>query len=383
LVTSLTRLREVDVDLSEDQRLFADTTARFIEEQCPMAAVRAMAENLEPPNSALIRDAGELGWFAQFVPEEFGGGSVSGVPIRDAVIVAEERGRKVQPGPFVETNVVAVALAQAGQPRQQQEWLPRLAGGEAVAAWAISDPFGAPEAGALRARPGGSGLELSGVVGLVSEGASASVLLATALAPSGRVVHCLVPTDAAGITMTPLTGLDLTRRFVTVTLDQVRVPEDAVLDREPGESLLARLIDVGATLGVAESVGAMTRLLEVTIAYAKSRTAFGRPIGSFQALKHLLADASLLVEVSAAGLTAATQALGDGSAAASEIVSIAKAYAGDAGVSVAQACQQVHGGIGFTWEHDLHFYLRRLAVDRVLYGDPSWHLERICRLHEI
>jgi alkylation response protein AidB-like acyl-CoA dehydrogenase len=100
-------------------------------------------------------------------------------------------------------------------------------------------------------------------------------------------------------------------------------------------------------------------------------------------LKHLLADASFSVEVSAAGATAAAHAVGDRSPAASEIVSIAKAYVGDAGVAVAQACQQTHGGIGFTWEHDLHFYLRRLAVDRVLYGDPSWHRERICRIHGI
>jgi alkylation response protein AidB-like acyl-CoA dehydrogenase len=162
----------------------------------------------------------------------------------------------------------------------------------------------------------------------------------------------------------------------------VKVPKDAILESDhPPLLLLDRLIDVASTLGVAESVGAMSRLLELTVAYAKDRTAFGRPIGSFQALKHLLADASLAVEVSASGATAAAQAVGDRTAAASEIASIAKAYVGEAGVAVVQACQQTHGGIGFTWEHDLHFYLRRLAVDRVLYGDPSWHRERVCRIH--
>jgi alkylation response protein AidB-like acyl-CoA dehydrogenase len=166
-----------------------------------------------------------------------------------------------------------------------------------------------------------------------------------------------------------------------VSFDGVHVPEDAVLTTGDTSSLLDRLIDVAATLSVAESVGAMSRLLELTVAYAKDRTAFGRPIGSFQALKHLLADASFSVEVSAAGATAAAHAVGDRSPTASEIASIAKAYVGDAGIAVTQACQQTHGGIGFTWEHDLHFYLRRLAVDRVLYGDPSWHRERICRIH--
>ncbi len=163
----------------------------------------------------------------------------------------------------------------------------------------------------------------------------------------------------------------------------VRVPEDVRCSMPTirRRCSTGRSLDIAATLSVAESVGAMTRLLEITVGYAKDRTAFGRPIGSFQALKHLLADASLSVEVSAAAATAAAHAVGDRSPAGSEIASLAKAYVGDAGVAVAQACQQTHGGIGFTWEHDLHFYLRRLAVDRVLYGDPSWHRERVCRIH--
>jgi alkylation response protein AidB-like acyl-CoA dehydrogenase len=371
----------VDIDLSHDQQLFRETTARFIESRCPMDTVRALADDPLRRDPYLLREAGELGWFALFVTEEFGGGSVSGSPMRDAVIVAEERGRRVQPGPFVATNVVALALAEAGRQDQKDTWLPRLACGDVVAAWAIGDRSGIPEAGALRARGTDRGLELSGTAGLVSDGSTAGLFLATALRDSGEVVQCLVPADAAGIEVTALTGLDLTREFVDVSFNEVRVPGEAVLDTDDPRSLLDLQIDVAATLGVAESVGAMSRLIEFTVAYAKDRTAFGRPIGSFQALKHLLADASFSVEVSAAGATAAAHAVGDRSPTASEVASIAKAYAGDAGVAVAQACQQTHGGIGFTWEHDLHFYLRRLAVDRVLYGDPSWHRERVCRIH--
>jgi len=371
----------VDIDLSHDQQLFRETTARFIEARCPMEMVRQMADDPLRRDPAIVRDAGELGWFAMFVPEEFGGGSVSGSPMRDAVIVAEERGRSVQPGPFVATNVVAFALAEAGRKDQQEAWLPRLASGDVVAAWAIGNRSGVPEAGALTARVNGAGLDLSGTAGLVSEASTAGLFLATALRSSGEVVQCLVPADAAGIEITQLTGLDLTREFVDVSFNGVHVPEDAVLDGDDPVSLVDLQVDVAATLGVAEAVGAMSRLLELTVAYAKDRTAFGRPIGSFQALKHLLADASLSVEVSAAGATAAAHAVGDRSPAGSEIASLAKAYVGDAGVAVAQACQQTHGGIGFTWEHDLHFYLRRLAVDRVLYGDPSWHRERVCLIH--
>jgi alkylation response protein AidB-like acyl-CoA dehydrogenase len=371
----------VDIDLSDDQQLFRDTAARFIDARCPMGTVRALADDPQRQDSGLLRDAGELGWFALFVPEEFGGGTVSGDPMRDAVIVAEERGRRVQPGPFVATNVVAYALAQAGRPDQQETWLPRLTSGEVTATWAIGDSSGAPVAGALKVRLADTGPVLSGTAGLVSDGSTAGLLLATALHDSGDVVHVLVPADTAGVTTTHLSGLDITREFVEVSFNDVRVLDDAVLNAEDSSLLLDQLIDVAATLSVADSVGAMSRLLDLTVAYAKDRTAFGRPIGSFQALKHLLADASLAVEVSAAGATAAAHAFGDHSPAASEIASIAKAYVGDAGVAVVQACQQVHGGIGFTWEHDLHFYLRRLAVDRVLYGDPSWHRERICRIH--
>jgi alkylation response protein AidB-like acyl-CoA dehydrogenase len=140
-------------------------------------------------------------------------------------------------------------------------------------------------------------------------------------------------------------------------------------------------LDVAVALTLAESVGAMQRLVEITVDYAKARVAFGRPIGSFQALKHILADVSMWTEISVAGAEAAADAVADARPTASEIASIAKAYAGDAGTQVAQMCFQVHGGIGFTWEHDLHLYLRRLAADRALYGDPDWHRERICRIH--
>ncbi len=215
------------------------------------------------------------------------------------------------------------------------------------------------------------------------EGTSADLLLATARRDSGEVVHCLVPTDQPGVEITRLESLDLTREFATVSFHEAAIPADAVLDTDDSSSLFDRLIDIACTLNIAESIGAMRQLLEITVAYAKERTAFGRPIGSFQALKHILADASFAVEVSAAATTAAAHAVNDCSPTASEIVSIAKAYVGDAGVAVVQACQQTHGGISFTWEHDLHFYLRRLAVERVLYGDPSWHRERICQIHGI
>jgi len=308
---------------------------------------------------------------------------VSGSPLRDAVIVAEERGRFVQPGPFVATNVVAYALAERGTPEQQERYLPALASAELTGSWAISNRRGIPEAGAVRASAREGRFVLEGTAGLVSEGGAAGVFLVTAADGEGAgVTQFVVPRDAAGVDVVPLGGLDLTRRFVDVRFDGVEVGADTVVGTAGGaQPDVERQLDVAATLNLAESVGAMRRLVEITVDYAKARTAFGRPIGSFQALKHILADASLWTELSTAALDAATEAVADGRPTASEIVSIAKAYAGDAGANVAQMCLQAHGGIGFTWEHDLHFYLRRLEADRALHGDPVWHRERICRIH--
>jgi len=372
----------VDLDLSDDQELFRETTARFIDARCPLPEVRRLADQAVAHDPAVIRDAGELGWFALFVPEEFGGGTVSGSPLRDAVIVAEERGRFVQPGPFVATNVVAYALAERGTREQQERYLPALASAELTGSWAISNRRGIPEAGAVRASAREGRFVLEGTAGLVSEGGAAGVFLVTAADGEGAgVTQFVLPRDAAGVDVVPLGGLDLTRRFVDVRFDGVEVPASALIGSVGHSGAVERQLDVACVLTVAESIGAMDRDFNVALDYAKARTAFGRPIGSFQALKHILADASLWTELSTAALDAATEAVADGRSTASEIVSIAKAYAGDAGANVAQMCLQAHGGIGFTWEHDLHFYLRRLEADRALYGDPVWHRERICRIH--
>jgi len=375
----------VDLELSDDQELFRETTERFIDARCPIPRVRELADTPVAHDPALLGEAGELGWFALFVPEEHGGGTVSGSAVRDAVIVAEERGRFVQPGPFVATNVVAFALAREGSAEQQAAHLPDLAAGTRTASWAFTGRNGVPDVGAVHANRSGDGYTLDGVAGLVPEAPSADFLLVSAAddAEGGdRVTQFVVPADTPGVAVEQLAGLDLTRRFADVRFDGVTVPASAVVGtRGAGQPAVDAQLDVAVALTLAESIGAMRQLAEITVDYAKARVAFGRPIGSFQALKHILADISFWAEVSTAGVNAAADAVADARPTASEIVSIAKAYVGDASTQLAQQCLQVHGGIGFTWEHDLHFYLRRLAADRVLYGDPEWHRERICRIH--
>ena len=227
----------MDLELSDDQELFRETTARFIDARCPIPRVRELADTPVAHDPALLGEAGELGWFALFVPEELGGGSVSGSPLRDAVIVAEERGRFVQPGPFVATNVVAFALARDGSAEQQAAYLPDLASAVRTASWAISDRSGAPEAGAVQARASGEGYTLTASLGLVPEGTSADVFLVSAADGDG-VTQFVVDAGTPGVTVVPLDGLDLTRRFADVHFDDVAVARGRGArhaGRRPGE----------------------------------------------------------------------------------------------------------------------------------------------------
>jgi alkylation response protein AidB-like acyl-CoA dehydrogenase len=216
---------------------------------------------------------------------------------------------------------------------------------------------------------------------LVQDAHSASWILVTATDGDGAS-QVLLEADRVGVHVVRRAGFDLSRQLSEVSFDDVEVSTaDIVGSRGTAAAAVERQLDLAAVLTVAESVGAMDCLFELTVEYAKARTAFGRPIGSFQAVKHLLADTSLLLEESKAVAVGAAQAVQRERANRSEIASMAKSFVAEAGVELAHNCWQVFGGIGYTWEHDFHLFLRRLTLDAVLYGDAAWHRERICRLH--
>jgi alkylation response protein AidB-like acyl-CoA dehydrogenase len=315
------------------------------------------------------------------VPEEYGGGSVSGAGLSDAAVVATERGRVLQPAPFVPTNVVADALARAGSDDQRSKVLPALAAGESLGAWVVAGPGGGWEAGqAVRCQAGGQGFLLEGAGSLVQDAPLVDFFLVTAASAEG-LTQLLVPAGTPGLHVERLKSLDLTRRFYKVRFDGVELPESALVGALGGAGdAVERQLQVAAVLTVAEMVGAMDHDFQMTLDYAKARTAFARPIGSFQAIKHLLADTSLLLEASKAAADAAAAAV-DGGASGAEVASVAKAFVGDSAIDLVQACWQVFGGISYTWEHDQHLYMRRLTTDAMLYGEPAWHRERICTLH--
>jgi alkylation response protein AidB-like acyl-CoA dehydrogenase len=304
---------------------------------------------------------------------------VSDHGLLDLALVADVLGRQVQPGPFVPMNVVASAIAANGGDRLREEVLPGIVGGELLATWAFTDERGEADSGAgVEAVRDGDVIRLTGVRGFVQDAMSADHVLVVATL-DGSPAQVLVPTAAAGLTIRPLSGLDLSRRFAHLDLDRVAAPGDSVLSG--GEDALERQVLLAVALNLAETVGAMDALFDMTVTYAKDRIAFGRPIGSFQAIKHILADQALYLEACKAMAVCAAKAVASSARDAAEVVSMAAAYVGDQGRELAQECLQVHGGIGYTWEHDLHLLMRRIESNAVLYGEPSWHRERVCALH--
>lgn len=372
---------QVDTDASEDQRALLDVSQRFMEQTCPLTTVRDPDLRDGSFSAAYRRQAAEFGWFSMLVPEELGGGSISDNGTLDAALIAYHRGRLLQPGPFVATNVTAWAIAQAGSEQLRTDVLPALVGGERPASWAVASATDRELDGGVTAEPrGDGGLVLTGAKTAVQDVEPSSWLLVTCRTAAGPA-QVVVAADTEGVTVTPLESLDISRRFAEVRFDGVAVPADAVVG-EPGSigGPLDHQLALAAVLTTAETVGAMDHELAMTVEYAKDRIAFGRPIGSFQAVKHLLADTSLAVEMGKAVSAAAARSLGDDDGYGIEAASIAKAQVGESSIELAQNCFQVFGGIGYTWEHDQHLYLRRLTTDAGLYGDATWHRERLCQL---
>lgn len=374
----------MDLDLIDDQHLLVQTATRFIENELTVTTVRELIDDPTGYSREVVRKAGELGWFALLVPEELGGGSVSSRGLCDAALIAELHGRHVLPGPFLTMNVVADALARSGSEEHRDEVLPAIIAGEAVATWVVADACGTTWDGSgVRALPAAGRFHLEGASGLVQDAASADWLLVSART-DGSASQFLLPRDTPGMTVIPLQSFDLARRLAKVQFDSVTVPEHTLVGGHgTAAAAVDRQLSVALALQCAETAGLVDALFSMTVEYAKDRTAFGRPIGSFQALKHLMADQAVLVETCKAGAVAAVRAVQEGAPDVDEVTSMVKAYVGDVAVDVAQECLQIHGGIGYTWEHDLHLFLRRASSNAALYGTPAWHRNRICGMYGI
>jgi alkylation response protein AidB-like acyl-CoA dehydrogenase len=370
----------VDEVVTDDQRAVLDATAQFIAKECPLSRLREGVHESAEFRVRYWKQAAELGWFSLLVPEAMGGGSASENGVLDAALIASVLGGALQPGPFVGTNIAAFAISVAGSDEQRDLLLPQLISGGASAVWAVDcRGGGGPEAG-VWATPTATGYELRGFKSLVQDASWATTILVTAASPEGPRQFVL-PIDAPGITVRARRSLDLTRSFAEVKFDGTLArPTDRLQDSVPTAELVDRQLAIASVLTAAQAVGTAANDLALAVQYAKDRIAFGRPIGSFQAIKHLLVDCSLSSELGRATVFAAAEGLGSDDDVAVHAASMAKAFVSDTSIDIVQECTQVFGGIGLTWEHDQHFYVRRVTTDASLYGDAVWHRERLCQL---
>lgn len=370
----------VMLDLTAEQELLRTESLRFERQRCPLDRVRELADNRQFDRD-YWRQAAELGWFAAMVPDSLGGGSVSGRGVLDAAIIGVERGRLLQPGPFVGTNVLAWALASDDTGR----WttlIESIVEGQQVATWACGCDRGVHQGeGEVELRIEDDVNRLYGCVTMVQDAETADWFLVTFQSVKG-LRQVILSRESDGLTIEPLDGLDITRRFSTVTFAGVQLADlDFVGPDQPGTASFDRQSAVGTVLSLAENVGAMDEHFRLALEYARVRTAFGRPIGSFQSVKHALADTSLNLEISKALLSAAANAVQDDADDQHHVVAVAKSFVSEAVIGLSQMCFQVFAGIGFTWEHDQHLYYRRLAVDAQLYGSAERHRELLCAMN--
>jgi len=375
----------MDFGFSEEQEMLRKSARDFLAKECPMTYVRQMMEDERGFRDDQWRKMAELGWMGLILPEAHGG---AGLTFVDMVVVLEEMGRVVVPGPFFSTVILGgVALTDGGSTAQQAEYLPRLAAGDLRVTLAQLEPNARWDADGiqLQAKKSGSGFTLTGTKLFVPDAHTADLLVVAGRAPGSKGVEgvtlFLVDAKAPGVTTTLLKTMDQTRKLCEVALKDVTVPTDAVLGT-PGQGwkLLDHIVDRGKVGLCAEMCGGAQKVLEMSVDYAKVREQFGRPIGSFQAIQHKCANMLVEVESSKSATYYAAWAVANDIAEAPLAAAMAKAYVSDAYRHTAGEGIQIHGGIGFTWEHDMHIYFKRAKSSEVTFGDATWNRELVAQL---
>jgi alkylation response protein AidB-like acyl-CoA dehydrogenase len=375
----------MDFELSDDQRLLKDNARHMLEAEWPTAKVRALMEHDTGFDAALWQQMGDLGWLGLRIAEEYGG---SGLAITDLVPLAEEFGRALVSGPFTASAVTSATLLRCAAGSLAQHLLPGIASGAVIVVPALHEPASEHVEGDVQtsAVAAGGAFQLSGTKLFVPHADLAEHLIVSARTaqwggPYAGISLFVVPRDAEGLTMTPLHTIDATWRLFEVKLDKVHVAPTALLGPLDGAPPILEVARQETCLmRSAEATGVAERSLELATAYAKEREAFGHPIGSYQAVQHKLVDMLIEVENARSLVYYAAWALDDGNAEAAQAVAMAKAYSTDIAWNVTTNAIQVYGGIGFTWECDMHLYHRRALQLHASDGVPAEHREDIARL---
>jgi alkylation response protein AidB-like acyl-CoA dehydrogenase len=378
------------LDLTPEQAFFHGTTRQFLDDKVPTSLVRELRSDPAGFGRDFWRQGADLGWTSLLVTEADGGGSVSGQGLVDLTLVAFEFGRYAAPGPLTAANLVTAGVTRSGTAQQKAELLPGLMTGDRIGSWAYAEPRPFDRLGAVgvRATRSNGMYRLTGVKAPVEAAGQADLFLVTAVLASegdedGGLIQFLVPADTPGVSVRPMRTLDITRRYGRVAFADAAVPASAVLG-EPGNAAgdVERQLQIALVIQLAELTGTMDRGLELTTEWLFNRYSFGRPLASYQALKHRFADMRAWLEAAHAMADTAAQHVQSESGRAGEYVSAGKSVLGVAALELLQECVQFHGGIGVTFEHDLHLYLRRATVDAQLYGTVADHRERLTAVLE-
>jgi alkylation response protein AidB-like acyl-CoA dehydrogenase len=372
----------MDFAFSEEQEMLRASAREFLAKECPPSYLRRMLEAEDAWDERFWKKLAALGWTGLGIPEAYGGVGT----FLDLVVVLEEAGRVLLPGPFFSTMGLAVpTLLEAGSEAQRKTVLTDIAAGTARATVALTEPSGRwdAEGVTLGAQPAGDGWRLDGVKLFVPDAGVADHMIVPARTRRGGedgITLFLISGRPTGVVVNPLRTMDMTRRWYEVRFDGVTVPASAVVGTvDHGWAPLRRALDWAAAGLCAEMVGGAQHVLDTSVEYAKTRQQFGKPIGIYQAVSHKLADMLLETESARSATYYAAWAVDADAPDRSLAASMAKAYTSDAYRRAAGNGIQVHGGIGFTWEHDMHLYFKRAKASEVTLGDSTYHRELVAQ----
>jgi alkylation response protein AidB-like acyl-CoA dehydrogenase len=361
--------------VTAEQEELRASVRRFLTDRVPISAVRELMEGSDGGDPAVWAQAGQqLGLQGIAIPEEYEG---AGFSFAEQAIVLEELGAALYGGPYLASAVLAAnALLASGDQAAKKAYLPGIASGELIATLAFTEEDGSWETDATRlsATESDGGWRLDGRKSFVLDGHTAGLILVIGRTEAGLSLFAVQP-GAAGLARTLLPTLDQTRKLARLDFDGV--PAALVGTDGAGEFVLAKTLDVAAIAQAAEQLGGAQRAFDMTVEYLKVRHQFGRPIGSFQALKHRCADLLLELESLRSAVQYAAAAVAEDSAEVPVVAALVKAYASDVFFHVAAETIQMHGGIGFTWEHDAHLYFKRAKASELFLGDATLHRERL------
>jgi alkylation response protein AidB-like acyl-CoA dehydrogenase len=367
----------VNFAFSEEQEELRRITRQFLESKSPETEVRRLMETTEGYDPAVWSQmANELGLQSLVIPEEYGG---QGFTYVELTVVLEEMGRALLAAPFYSTVVLATnAVLHSGDEAAKKEILPGIASGETIATLALTEPNGKWDLSGVEATATKSGdaWTIDGTKMFVLDGHVADVIIVAARTGAGLSLF-KVDGAAAGLTRTPLATMDQTRK--QAKLEFSGVPATLIGTDGGAEEVLGRVLDLAVVALAAEQVGGAQKVLDMSVEYAKDRVQFGRPIGSFQAIKHKCADMLLEVESAKSAAYYAAWCAAELNDELPEVACLAKAYCSEAYFHSAAENIQIHGGIGFTWEHPAHLYFKRAKSSELLFGDPTYHRELLAQ----